>query len=206
MRTSVPDERSELWSRRVRLNDLDLDVSQPGGLDVTVDQLDAAAFERVLVVLDDVRLDRVELDRIEEADVCRVIAVMRECQSRDVELILPTSPAIDAASESLAHLANRLSNGDQRLDLYRRHGPGFIQVVDDRPGRHRRIVFDDPGDVEMIVRLDRPTPVDRLESDRLATLRELDLVAVVDDLAVLTVARIKRWPVPLDDLFDPPTA
>ena len=50
-------------------------------------------------------------------------------------------------------------------------------------------------------------PHDRtLDAERLQSLVDLDLAVVVDDVAVSIVPRIKRWPVPHDDLFAPPTA
>jgi hypothetical protein len=209
VKTLAPDARPDLWSTRVTLDDLESGATphRAAGLIVHVPSFDSSMLDDVLELLDDPLLDRVEFGRpIARADACAAITALRECQSRDVAVRFEFADDVVALADQWTHLAPPAAGERRRLDLYRRHGPGFVQIVDDRPDHNVRIVFDDPADVELIVRLERPTSIVDVDTDRLAQLAGFDLVVEIDGVVVLAAARIKAWPVPLHDLFDPPTA
>jgi Family of unknown function (DUF5825) len=209
VRTVPADTNPDLWAERLPLEQLDPDglTGRTRGLIVSVSDLGDDSFEGLLAVLACPVLDRVDIDRVVGRDqFCATVAVMRECRSRDIGVRVRFATELASMRSAWAHLISRPPEQPLRFDLYRRHGPGFVQVVDDRPDHDLRITFDDPNDIDLFNALDRPTPVVEVDGDRLAVLDRFDLVATVDDTAVMIVPRIKRWPIPLDDLFQPPVA
>jgi len=212
MRTLPADARSDLWSRLLDATEIELDDVDrwDHGVILTVPAVDQPTIEKVLAVLDFPMLDRVEVAAVvDRSSSCSVVALMRECASRDVPIAVTFALDLEPIAAGWAHLVTRAEDERMRFELARRHGPGFVQIVDDRPGRFVRITFDDPLDVDLIRRLERPCSIadlDTADRQRLDVLTQFDLVFSIDGTAVLVAPRIKRWPVPLDDLFDPPTA
>lgn len=209
MKTLAPASQPELWAETVDLDQLDLTEPLPlrGGLVVTVAVLDDTVLDRLFTVLAYGRLDRVVVDApVDRFAACAALALLRDCKGHDIDVVLDIAPEEAWFDGVAAHLAPREAGAPLRFDLYRRHGPGFVQVVDDRPGHNVRITFSDGDDIALLNALDRPMPVAVLDAERLQAFTELDLAVVVDDVAVSIVPRIKRWPVPHDDLFAPPTA
>lgn len=87
--------------------------------------------------------------------------------------------------------------------LYWRHGQTFATVTDVRDVDQARYVIDDPGLLDLFLRLERPVVVVGLsaeEQERLVELAEAGLVYVAGGLAVRLPFRLRRWPMPLDSL------
>lgn len=207
MRSVPPDTHPEWWATHVALDDVDPTTVGGRGLIVDVDRLDAGSVARLVTALDIPTVDAVHLaPAITLANLVHAIVVLRECQSRDIDVDYAADAEVEPTVEAWMHLLPRDRAEPLRYTVYRRHGPGFVLVVDDRPDRNVRITFDDEGHCAFLVGLDTPAEVASLDAETLDMFVRFGLVAVVGGWAVGVVPRIRRWPVPLDDLFAPPTA